>query len=99
MDELIRNANDPNFKSLIKKLEDAQWLDDIIDIPAIGDKKRHMELKWSLKGQMCLMTIKGQIYQSALWGETKAFEAALNEQEEAFFHENILSAVPQPPAS
>ena len=95
MDDLIRNVNDPHFSGLLKKLMDVKWLDKIIDTPATERHKRNIEFIWSMKGQMCLLTIKNQIANSAYWSETKTFLTSLNEQEEAFFHENILSVVPR----
>jgi hypothetical protein len=92
--DLIRNVRDPHFQSLLQKLLDAGWLEKVVESHSTATSKTGFEFVWSVKGQLCLLTIKRQMNQSALWGESKAFVASLNEQEEAFFHENILSDAP-----
>jgi hypothetical protein len=94
VDNLIPNAKDVNFKSLLAKLKAADWLEGWTDTPATATAKRNFNFSWSLKGQLCAMTIKKQMKDSPYWNETNAFLASLNEQEEAFYHAIFLASVP-----
>ena len=92
-EDLIPNANDPNFKNLLSKLIAAKWLTDFTDTPATETSKRNFVFQWTTKGQLCGMTLKMEIRTTPLWKEAKSFLDSLNEQEEAFFHDVFLSAL------
>jgi hypothetical protein len=91
---MIPNANDRNFKSLLSKLISSVWLEKVIDTPATSNSKRNFEFFWTLKGQVCALTIKRQIKTSPFWNESNSFFDSLNEQEQAFFHAVFLSEIP-----
>jgi hypothetical protein len=97
MSDLILNANDPNFKSLLSKLIACGWIEKISDTARSSTAKRNIEIQWTKKGQLCLLTIKMQHHQSPFWKVASSFVASLNEQEEAFFQANMLSGLPDKP--
>jgi hypothetical protein len=94
MADLIKDANDPNFKSLLSKLRAIKWIDKVVFTPKTKTALGNYEFNWSLQGQLCLIVIKKQMKGHLLWKQSNAFLKSLNEQEEAFFHENMLSTVP-----
>jgi hypothetical protein len=94
MSDMILNANDPNFKNLMSKLISAGWVEKNVDIPKTATAKRNVEVFWTKKGQLSILTIKRQLKDCPLWDQANAFALSLNEQEEAFFHSNVLAAVP-----
>lgn len=94
MNNIIPNIKDVNFKSLLEKLKSADWLESWIDTPATTTTKRNFNFNWSLKGQLCAVTIKKQVKDSPYWNEANAFLASLSEQEEAFYHSIFLASVP-----
>ena len=94
MGKIIPTGNDPNFKSLLSKLKSFAWLEKVIDTPKTETAKRNFEFVWTIKGQMCAITIKKQAKSHPLWKEVKEFLDSLNEQEEAFLHSVFLSEIP-----
>ena len=94
MGDLIKNINDPNFKSLTAKLVDANWVSFVNETPKTLHNNREFEFHWTEIGQMCRIVIKNNYTPSPIWCVASDFLLSLNEQEEAFFHENMLSDVP-----
>lgn len=97
MADIIRNVKDRHFKNMVAKLKAAGWISDTICTPKTNDKLGNTEFIWTEKGQLLLLTYKMGLKSHHLWGDAFSFVQTLNEQEEAFFHENILSAVPDKP--
>ena len=94
MSDLIKNCNDPNFKSVLEKLLSVEWLAWVIDTPKTGSAVRSFEFQWSARGQMCITSLIANRRQSPFWNEARAFVTSLTEQEEAYFQENFVDAFP-----
>lgn len=94
MPDIIRNIKDQHFKSLVDKLKAAGWISDAIHTPKTKDSLGNVEFIWAEKGQLLASTYKSRLMGHPLWGEAYSFVRSLNEQEEAFFHENFLAHIP-----
>ena len=94
MSDIIRNFKDPHFKSMVAKLKAAGWISDAIFTPKTKDKLGNVEFIWTARGQVLAMTYKLNLTSHPLWSECASLPKSLSEQEEAFFHENFLAAVP-----
>jgi hypothetical protein len=95
MGDLIKNVNDPNFKSVIQKLLSAEWLAWVIDTPKTESATRCFEFQWSVHGQMCITSLIAKRTQSPYRDEAWTFVDSLTEQEEAYFQEIFLDAFPR----
>jgi hypothetical protein len=85
---------------MVAKLKAAGWISDAIYTPKTVDKLGHVDFMWNDKGSMLAMTYKLGLKDHPFWRDASSLVETLNEQEEAFFHENFLSAVPDiPPKS
>lgn len=94
MSDTIRNIKDRHFKSMVSKLKSLGWISDAIYTPKTEDRLGNVEFIWTEKGQLLALTYKSRLVSHPLWGEASSFVQSLNEQEEAFFHENFLTDVP-----
>ncbi len=97
MSDIIRNIKDQSFKSMVAKLKAAGWISDAMHTPKTKDKLGNVEFIWTERGQLLILTYKSRLTSHPLWSEASSFVQTLTEQEEAFFHENVLAAVPDIP--
>jgi hypothetical protein len=95
----IRNVNDKHFRSMVAKLETADWISDVTYTPTVNDKLGNVEFVWTAKGHLLLTLYKLKAIRHKLWSECHSFVQAFNEQEEAFFHENFIKTIPDVPRS
>jgi len=99
MSDIIRNFRDPNFKSMVSKLKAAGWITGATYTPKTADKLGHVDFMWTDRGSLLAVAYKFKMVGHPLWSECASLPQSLNEQEEAFFHENFLAAVPNTPPS
>lgn len=95
MSDLIKNVNDPNFRSVVEKLLAAEWLAWVLDTPKSETAVRNLEFQWSAHGHLCITSLIVNLTESPCWNEARAFVTSLTEQEEAYFYENFLNAFPR----
>ena len=94
MSDIIRNVKDQHFKSKVSKLKAAGWISDAIHTPKTKDRLGNVEFIWTEKGQLLALTYKSRLTSHPLWADASSFVRTLDEQEEAFFQENILADIP-----
>ena len=95
MSDIIKNVNDPNFRSVVEKLLSVEWVAWVIDTPKTESAVRNLEFQWSIHGHMCIRSLIANLTQSPYWNEARAFVTSLSEQEEDYFQENFLDAYPR----
>jgi hypothetical protein len=95
MSELIQSINDPHFRSLLRKLTEAGWLEKVIETPKTESTKANFEIIWTRDGQLCMAAMITGMIDNDFGDACAVFLRSLSEQEEAFFRDNFLDAFPR----